>query len=1181
MKLLYFILLIGLFFSNGVLHAQLPGYSYYKTITIQATEVSGSATLSNFPMLFSETDPNLAGTGFGGNVQSINGYDIAFTLDDGSTVLDHQIEKYDPTTGEYVAWIRIPSLDAVTNSTLHVYYGNPSVSTDPSTESVWDINHVSVYHLTDDFSDKTQNNNDLTNFGTSNNGAGAAAKCREFNQGDYLHANTDASYLLTGDVTVSAWVDLNVLQVGSYENMILDVGGIDESNIENKLYNFNILSTGQLGVFWENGLGLNTDLVSLNSITFPPSGYTMLSFTRNTTLNEVRFYQDGIQLDLLPSTYLLDPDGGGGAELSIGINQQFPTLDYDGKMDEIRISNNVRSEDWLRTNFNSISSPNTFYILGSQTPLCNAGISYPSSELCADDGTIAATILFDTGGTFSASPATITLNAVNGEITLSNATADNYDIIYTAPLGCKDTFNLTVNAEDDPSFSYAETVFCNNELAEDTLSTAMSGGTFSASSTDLLVDGSSGQVDIQNSLPGTYQIYYLTAGIACPNTDSVEITINAEDDPSFSYPAVAWCESAADADPDFVATPGGTWSSSPTGLDLDTGDGQVEIDDSNIGTYTIYYTTSGVCPNVDSLENFEVTQLDDATFDYTTPICTPGNNPLPNNVINPGGTFTEGSGNVVFTDLNTGEINLSNSNAGNWTIEYTTNGTCPNSFTFDIEILNPIDPSFWMPDTICLNGGSLNLEDSVNLQLNESNQFYSYGTNGGASLGGSNSNMFQPNASGIGSYFVTQVVSSSLGCVDSSTLQVDILPNFNANFSDPDTLCQAFNSYNLNDFFNGSTDEGGVWIGIGVTNDSIWNSGSLSEGNYDLTYTVGIGQCADTVTRTVYLKADVDSSWTSPPDLCSDSPVLNLNNLITGTLNGSWSGTGVSGNVFDPSLAQTGTHLITYSVDGYACSESYTQPIVIYEAPIIDAGTDEELCDTTYQLNASSNLPSQGYWLNDPSTIFISDSTEESANIAVLNPGNYTYYYYVDQSGVCAAIDSVNIQFDAMPIADAGEDQQLDFEFETYLDAAIPEAGTGEWSLIEGGGEIWSVSDPNTFVNQLSAGTNQFMWTVSNGSCPEQSDILIVTVNDLWIPTVVTPNSDGKNDFFEIKGIESKSNKIEIYNRWGQLRFVEENYQNTWDGSDNSGKRLEDGTYYYIITIEEDRIINGYVVLKR
>ena len=94
-----FIVICLLIFSGSV-YAQLGGYSFKKKITTDNTKVTGTADLTDFPVLISFTDADLKTTANGGDVTSDNGYDIAFTCDDGFTLLDYQIEKYVSTTGE-------------------------------------------------------------------------------------------------------------------------------------------------------------------------------------------------------------------------------------------------------------------------------------------------------------------------------------------------------------------------------------------------------------------------------------------------------------------------------------------------------------------------------------------------------------------------------------------------------------------------------------------------------------------------------------------------------------------------------------------------------------------------------------------------------------------------------------------------------------------------------------------------------------------------------------------------------------------------------------------------------------------------------------------------------------------------------------------------------------------------
>jgi hypothetical protein len=84
------------------------GWQYSKKITILASEVA--ADLTNFPVLIKTTDADWADTLNSGNVAQADGGDILFIAGDGTTKLDHEIERYDETTGELVAWVEVRSL---------------------------------------------------------------------------------------------------------------------------------------------------------------------------------------------------------------------------------------------------------------------------------------------------------------------------------------------------------------------------------------------------------------------------------------------------------------------------------------------------------------------------------------------------------------------------------------------------------------------------------------------------------------------------------------------------------------------------------------------------------------------------------------------------------------------------------------------------------------------------------------------------------------------------------------------------------------------------------------------------------------------------------------------------------------------------------------------------------------
>ena len=85
--------------------------------------------------------------------------------------------------------------------------------------------------------------------------------------------------------------------------------------------------------------------------------------------------------------------------------------------------------------------------------------------------------------------------------------------------------------------------------------------------------------------------------------------------------------------------------------------------------------------------------------------------------------------------------------------------------------------------------------------------------------------------------------------------------------------------------------------------------------------------------------------------------------------------------------------------------------------------------------------------------------------------------------------------------------------------------------------------------------------------------------------TVITPNGDGINDNLIILCSDQYTNRIEIFNSFGQLVYGQDNYSNDWDGRDRSSSALADGVYYWVMRVTLDngdrRIYKGSVTLIR
>lgn len=93
---------------------------------------------------------------------------------------------------------------------------------------------------------------------------------------------------------------------------------------------------------------------------------------------------------------------------------------------------------------------------------------------------------------------------------------------------------------------------------------------------------------------------------------------------------------------------------------------------------------------------------------------------------------------------------------------------------------------------------------------------------------------------------------------------------------------------------------------------------------------------------------------------------------------------------------------------------------------------------------------------------------------------------------------------------------------------------------------------------------------------------LATTGSTLIIPNLFTPNGDGTNETFEIRGVELfAENDLVIVNLWGNEVFKASNYQNNW-----TGEGLNEGTYFYVLRVKENassewQVFKGYITLMR
>ncbi|MFT7611747.1 MAG: gliding motility-associated-like protein [Parvicellaceae bacterium] len=221
-------------------------------------------------------------------------------------------------------------------------------------------------------------------------------------------------------------------------------------------------------------------------------------------------------------------------------------------------------------------------------------------------GTYAWTI---TGGTI--------IPATGAIVTASWALSGSYSINVTGTIGtCTANYILpvSVNPSDNAAYSITALTRCQSGVDITCSVTGTAGGTFSATPGGLSLNAVTGGIDVSASTPGVYSFIYTTPGPCTAISTPVNVTINADDDPSYTYSSISECTNGTDIVATIIGTPGGTFSTT-AGLSLNTVTGDIDVSASAAGSYTVTYTTAGICP---ANSNLTVTINPVPTFTIST-----------------------------------------------------------------------------------------------------------------------------------------------------------------------------------------------------------------------------------------------------------------------------------------------------------------------------------------------------------------------------------------------------------------------------------------------------------------------------------------------------------------------------------------------------------------------------------
>jgi len=504
------------------------------------------------------------------------------------------------------------------------------------------------------------------------------------------------------------------------------------------------------------------------------------------------------------------------------------------------------------------------------------------------------------------------------------------------------------------------------------------------------------------------------------------------------------------------------------------------------------------------------------------------------------------------------------SNVGKYQVEVIASidsQNCTDTARFEVQNLSTLEARF--KASVLCEGDSTQFTDSSSYTGILQSRKWNFGD------GGSSSKKFPRHSFNKGSYKVSLIIQSDSGCIDTFSKNITITEKPVAQFTIPAGCIGTDIQMKDESYANGDSITNWHWnFGSGITSNRRNPTHRFnSEGLYEIELIVQTNnQCTDTLMQ-IHTQAGLPSATLieSRDVRCKGEANGSLEVLFTdgqGSIKGQWS-TNPSSSGKSISNLKAGEYSVVMT-DSAGCKAVQTFEVVEPDSLKIALIPDKVICEyKRTQVKAFTTGGNNNYkyeW----------NCTRKKCNIngigvseVTLSPRyNTTYTVFATDEKGCRSntrefsiLTLPTLQVNAGPdiVGIAGREIQLNATADTVCDFS--------WSPA-------NVLNDHEIQNPLATLNTTTRLTVQASSpdrCPSTDVVTITIVDGPSFANAFTPNNDGVNDVWEIRGLDLFPDaQVDVYNRWGALLFTSKDYEKPWDGTYN-GNDLPEGAYYYII----------------